>query len=504
MNRITRLNSVINVDVKFFYPNQLKSISYDMIHSSKFPDIQSSFHFPPKSIEYILELLFSENFQELNFFDITRMLSQLERGFLKDRIKDRDVFSLLLQKLFDNSEKYIKRAISKVIAKIYYKKTNLFYYELYTNLHSKEFQFIKMCLEANMPRIHQVVANSSFTDTLKSYGIYGVFPELKYVYYNYLLNNLKKTTMSSSNYECYQNNLLIDSNLNEIDTQVNILLQYLENKETNSTTKVFIEKLISSKLGDISDLKSNWHKWGISELHLNRFKRIKGAFEFDRFMKIATYLSEYTDLKESNLSTNGNTSDATRIFNRSMFWSNYDERFKSVEMWVSENDYKVLQNSQIDLSRVKLLKDINNEMCVFYFENMTIINFFRQDNINNKTKQNKSRKKFDTLVFIDENLNYVNRVLLETRQYSIDINNDLYDKAKYIIKYTPHWQGWVDEFLTKHNIYPNELILHGGKFKISDRSQAVYHKEKGLEKQRRKALEDENAIKYESTIRVME
>jgi hypothetical protein len=217
------------------------------------------------------------------------------------------------------------------------------------------------------------------------------------------------------------------------------------------------------------------------------YKRLKGVFEFQRFVDIAEYL---TSNKNIHFSSDENSSDEKRLKNRSTFWSNYDERFSSVKMWVSEEDFRFMKiDKPVDLKDIKQLKNINNEACVLEFKdnNLLIIEFFRLKD---------GMIHFNSLIF--DNQNNILKVKDMLNKYNFDTS--LYEKLKEISNYTIRhnflWQGWVDEFLRKRNIYPNTSILNGKKF-ISP-IKLSYKKSIGLQATRNNALKQ--GIEYEDII----
>ena len=198
------------------------------------------------------------------------------------------------------------------------------------------------------------------------------------------------------------------------------------------------------------------------------------------------------DLESSNLSRSGKTSDSDRLRHRSDFWSNYDSRFLSVKMWVSENDYvKMLIDKPVDLSNIKQLQNINNEVCLLEFKEskLVIIEFF---------KLKDSSKRIYSLVFEGETISLVKNILSKY-EFSMEIYNQLEEIANYSINQDYCWQGWLDEFLRERNVFPNEMILHG-----KNRFKGVhypYKKEIGLEQTREEALANDRKIDYNDVIR---
>jgi len=166
-----------------------------------------------------------------------------------------------------------------------------------------------------------------------------------------------------------------------------------------------------------------------------------------------------------------------------------DERFSSVKMWVSEEDFRLMQiDKPVDLNDIKQLKNINNEACVLEFKdsNLLIIEFFRLKD---------GYTHFNSLIFEDNNILKV-KDMIDKYDFDIELYEELKKISNYTIRHKFLWQGWVDEFLRKQNIYPNASILNGKKF-ISPRKM-MYKKEIGLQETRNDALSEN--IKYEDII----
>ena len=161
MNEIQNLKNVVKVSIPFIKPINLKKLSKKLKNSSNFPDMQSSFEFPPKPIKTVIELLFNKEYGKLNFFDIVRLLTQLENDKLDSLISDKSLFSTRLQELFNVSEKYIQNLILKITTKIFIaKNANKFLQELKLNLTSKEFMFIRYCINKNFDHIQNHIQRS--------------------------------------------------------------------------------------------------------------------------------------------------------------------------------------------------------------------------------------------------------------------------------------------------------------------------------------------------------
>lgn len=508
MNNIDRFKKIVNTKINYIKPIKLEELSKNFKNSDKFPDIKSSFEFPPKSIELVLQIFFDKQYKELNFFDIARLLQQFEQELLIFEIVNKSLFTELLQDLFDDSKKYIQNIILKIVTKILInRQEHTFYNELYKNMISKEFVLSKLCMKKDFYKIEKMICNKSLEQEIRDLNLHKIFYDITYKYGDFLITKLSNDTINESNFEAYNNNILLDNNLDFLYNQLDKILSYIEFNQNTKNNK-YLDFIISNKLGNIDSQNSNWFNLCIPIKLINRYKKLKGLFEFQKFVDIAEYLSDNSDLKHSNLSEDMKTSDATRILNRSAFWSNYDEKFESVEMWISNDDYQILENSPINLDKIKRLSEINNEMCVFYFENMIIINFFRRDNIlkNFKYKNDNNRKRLDTLVFVGLNKDKVKDILQQSNNYNFELNNKIHDLANFIIKYEVFlWQGWVDKFLREFDIYPNNSVLNGRKF-ISAKNPLIedkYDKNFGLERARQKALQADKPSKYEDVIKIL-
>jgi hypothetical protein len=486
MNDIQRLKNIVNVNIPYITPAQLEKLSKEFKSSDKFPDIKSSFEFPPKSIELVIKLLYKKEFNKLNFFDILRLLNKLEQDSLK-KIDNKFLFVELLQELFNNSEKYVQNLIIKIITLILNdNKKHSFREALLKNMISKEFLFIKLCIKKDFVAIQQAIKNQNLQTVLKYFGVNKVLFDLPLEYQNYLLKQLSKIYLSEDIIECYYNNLLNEDNLENLYHQLDVIISLIEEKQ-NIENNSFLDLIINKKLGNIEDSNSKWYKLAIPADLQERYKRLKGVFEFQRFVDIAEYL---TSNKNIHFSSDKNSSDEKRLKNRSTFWSNYDERFSSVKMWVSEEDFRFMKiDKPVDLKDIKQLKNINNEACVLEFKdnNLLIIEFFRLKD---------GMIHFNSLIF--DNQNNILKVKDMLNKYNFDTS--LYEKLKEISNYTIRhnflWQGWVDEFLRKRNIYPNTSILNGKKF-ISP-IKLSYKKSIGLQATRNNALKQ--GIEYEDII----
>jgi len=495
MNEIKNLKTVVNVSIPFIKPNNLEKLAKNFQNTSNFPDMQSSFEFPPKPIQTVIKLLSNKKYEALNFFDIARLLTQLKNDKLSDFTSGRlnkYTFANSIQELFNKykTKKYIQNAILKVTTQILMsKKENTFKEALEYSLTSKEFIFIQYCIKKDFKSIQKQINNKNFSDELRKYGIHKILSNHIILYSDMLLMQLYSINITDNTINCYKNNLLLENNLSDLYKKTDKLLILIA--KNNSQNVNYLDDILVNKLGNIEDNDSNWHKLAIPLNLQEKYKRLKGLFEFQRFVDIAKYLSKYTNLKNSNLSKSGKTSDSTRILSRSDFWSNYDERFSSVKMWVSEDDYRVmLIDKPVELNGIKQLKNIENEACMLEFKekDLLIIEFFRQRD------SGISRK---SLIFEDI---YVYKVKNILTQY--DFTNSLYDKLKKLSSFRIHhdflWQGWVDKFLTDRGIYPNESILNGKKFQ--SHKKVIYKKGVGLESARTEALKNERVIRYQDII----
>ncbi|RLA84274.1 MAG: hypothetical protein DRG78_01815, partial [Epsilonproteobacteria bacterium] len=438
MNSIQRLKDIIEptVEIPYIKPIHLENLSRGFKENDNYPDIKSSFEFPPKSIDLVIELLFKKEYKKLNFFDIARLLQQLEQDLLSSKIKDKFLFTQLLQELFNNSEKYIQNLIIKIITKIYQDNNNhSFKDDLLVNMNSKEFLFIKLCIKKDFNTIHKSIKNQDFTKELKNYGVSKVLINLPIEYHGFLIKKLSDIILTDDTVACYCNNLLNENNLENLYHQLKIIISLIEKKQ-NSKNNNLLDLIITSNLGNIENKSSKWNQLAIPLDLKDRYKRLKGLFEFQRFVNIVKYLTSHKDM---HFSSDENSSDEKRLRNRSTFWSNYDERFSSVKMWVSEEDYRLMTiDKPVNLNDIKQLKNINNEACVLEFKNaeLLIIEFFRlKDGCTH----------FNSLIFEGAIISKVNDVL---NKYTFNINlyKQLEDLSSFTIRHKFLWQGWVDEF----------------------------------------------------------
>lgn len=468
---------IINVKIPYITPKKLEALGNGLKSSDKFPDIKD-FEFPPKKISLVIELFLNSNFDKINFFDVMTLSMHLKKDDLE--IEDKRVLTLNIEKFFNQSQKYIQNLILNTVATIYL-STNSFKDVFLKNLKSKEFLFLKLCVEKDYIAIQKIIKNQNIKNLLKFFGINNIFSNLVLGYSNFLLNEIANGKLDKSNLDKYKNNLLFEDDLKNLNNQVDRLITFIENK-------IYPEKIdeILSKLGGIN----KWHTFNIDGALQDRYKKLKGLFEFQRFVKISNYLVKYGDLSTSNLSNSGKTSDADRIVNRSIFWSNYDEKFSSVKMWVSESDYrKMAIDKPVDLRDIKQLENINNEVCMLEFKenNLLIIEFFRlRDNYTS----------FKSLIFVD-NIEEI-KSLLEEEIFDFELYNKLEKYSNFRIHHDFLWQGWVDNFLREKNIYPNESILNGKLF--DGKRKMKYTKARGLQDTRNDALSNNRVISYEDII----
>ena len=466
---------VINVQIPYITPTKLEALGNGLKSSDKFSDIQSSFEFPPKDISLVIEFFLNSNFDKINFFDVLTLSLHLKKDDLE--IEDKRVLTLNIEKFFNQSQKYIQNLILNTVATIYL-SSNSFKNVFLKNLKSKEFLFLKLCVEKDYIAIQKIIKNQNIKNLLKFFGINNIFSNLVLGYSNFLLNEIAQRKLDKSNLDKYKNNLLFEDDLKNLNNQVDRLITFIENK-------IYPEKIdeILSKLGGIN----KWHTFNIDGALQDRYKRLKGLFEFQRFVKIVKYLTTNPNI---NFSEDAYNTDKRRLKNRTTFWSNYDARFSSVKMWVSESDYREMAiDKPVDLRDIKQLENINNEVCMLEFKenNLLIIEFFRlRDNYTS----------FESLIFVN-NIEEI-KSLLEEEIFDFELYNRLKKYSNFIIHHGRFWQGFVDDFLRKKNIYPNDSILNGKHFIITDDFKSTYNYERGLEESMIKARD--NGIFHEDII----
>jgi hypothetical protein len=474
---------LIEVNIPFNPPKKLEALAKK---SQGKGVLKGDIVFPPISIEMILEIFLKKEFEKLNFFDIMKLLNEIKKDTLKAKIKDKVIFVQLLQKLFTQSPRYIKNFILKKITNILKSKENhSLKNQLSTYMNSKEFRFIKDCIHRNFKAIKKEIVDKSLKQKLNSLSLKITFLNLSKEYALYLIKEIERKKIMDTNTKIYENNLLDDGDNIHFYIEIEKLLSLAEKKIDTEN----IDKLLSHKLGDINTETSNWHTKKVPLDLQDRYRRLKGIFEFQRFVTIAEYLAP--SLRETNISHSGKTTDEIRLRNRSLFWSNYDERFSSVQMWVSREDYKNIEfNRIVSLDKIKTLEDINSEVCLLEFkeESLIIIEFFR---LRDKSISYKS------LIIEDD---YVNQAksLLSKHTFNYDLYKRLVNISSFKITHDFLWQGWVDKFLRDRNIYPNKSILNGKKFQ--GQRIIIYSKSKGLEQTRLDALANDRVIRYENVI----
>ena len=195
MTVMQNLQKIVKVDIPFLSPKKLKELSTTMKAGSSFLDIQETFEFPPKDLQTIINLLYSNNYNMLNFFDITRLLTQIEKDSLSSLIDDKKKFVLLFQELYCSRYKYIKRIMTKVVAKLYLTgSTHSLKDSFLEHLNTPEFNFLKLCLYKSYKEIHEIT-NLSLKKVMKNLNIDKVFFNLEIEYQNYLIDLLSNNEM---------------------------------------------------------------------------------------------------------------------------------------------------------------------------------------------------------------------------------------------------------------------------------------------------------------------
>jgi len=489
MNELKNLKKFVNVNIAFFKPKKLEQLAKKFKHSDSFPDLQSSFEFPPKDMTLIIELLLHKEYTKLNFFDIARLLTQLDNDKLNKYISgiaEKYAFTESIQELFNKNKdkKYIQNIILKVVTKIFISKNeNSFKEALESSLISEEFRFVGFCVNKDFKSVQKFIGNKDFQKELKKLNIYNILTDWDILYSDMLLMQLYSITIREDTLDCYKNNLLLENNRIDLHIKIDKLVKLLEKKQNKN--EGYLDEILLDKLGDIENQDSNWYRQSVPNEIMERYKQLKGLFEFKRFEKIAEFLAEYSDLSDTN--------DDTRILNRSAFWSNYDEKFSSVRMWVSQKDYEDIEYYLPKLTKsLNILNHIDNEVCMLEFKknDLLIIIFFR----------NGKGDRYKSLIFENNIIGDVKELLEDdftkvTYQKLLDLANYEINEKVYI------WQGWVDEFLRKKRVFPNNLILEGKQKFISAQKPSArydtYRKERGLENSRNNALKkniEENKI----------
>lgn len=186
-------------------PVKLAKLAHDLKHKNKFPNFRNSFEYPSKDIDLILEFLLDAEYNRLNFFDVSKLLTALKEHQLDEKIDNELMFTRSLQKLFNHSNKSIQNLMLRVIAKIFIQGHNIFLDSLNNNLNSKEFVFLKYCVNRDLSAIEKTMKNQNLERTLKFYGLDKIFTELEDKYAQYLLLNLRSKESRLLNFN-YTNN----------------------------------------------------------------------------------------------------------------------------------------------------------------------------------------------------------------------------------------------------------------------------------------------------------
>lgn len=485
MKYIEKLKNIINIDILLLKPKKLEKIAQNYKNTSKFPNIKTSFEYPPKPMDRVMKLFIKEEFEKLNFFDIVRLLMQFERDIELENI-DKTLFIKKLDKLYNQSEKSIKNSILKIVTKISLTTSkHSFKYQLLQGLTSHEFLIIKFCIRKEYSAVQREIKNKSLKNILKQNGVYTLISESSNEYAHFLLEQVNHIALTNTNIVLYSNNLFFESNLKYLYQQIEEIINIIE-KNINIQNSTHLDTLLINKLGNINESNSKWHSLQIPLDLQSKYKKLKGIFEFQRFIEIVEYLTTHPNI---HFSSDENSDDKKRLKNRSTFWSNYDERFSSVKIWVSEKDYQLMNiDNPLDLNDIQQLVNINNEACMLEFKdhNLLIIEFFRlRDGFSH----------FNSLIFEGDNIIKI-KERLSSYPFTIDLLEELKLLSNLSIRHSYLWQGWVDKFLRDKGIYPNISILNGKKF--TSPIKIIYKQHKGLESTRRDALKKN--IKYEDII----
>jgi hypothetical protein len=487
MNEIEILKRLVDVNIPFEAPIALAEVSSRCKRSSHFPDIKSEFEFPPKSMSSILQSMLDHDVSELNFFDISRMLKRFELDELNQKDVNKQKFSLALHFLYTQCEHYIQLFILKITTRIFLlHKEHSFTQYLGVHLTSTEFIFIRNCLDKKYDAITQYLQVDSLKSKLQSLTLLSLLEPIIEDYASYLFKKIGTKLLPKNAIELYKNNLLIAKRLPSLYKQLSQMLMYMEQKK-NEGNNLLLETIILDRLGFIDDFDSRWYLYEVPIEHVERYKRIKGLFEFQRFIDIGKYLTQH---KEIVMNVDEHGSDAKRLNNRSVFWTNYDDRFSSVKMWVSHEDYIFMQRDKpVDIQGIKVFDEINNELCALEFKDskVLILEFFRSQS---------DGIKYNSLIFQDDTVEIAKTLLLE-QTFTNVLYAELSHLSDFFILHRYLWQGWVDRYLRNRDIYPNDSILRGKLF--SSPKKVSYKKQIGLEDTRNAAL-NEN-IKYEYVIK---
>lgn len=482
------IQKIVDIDIPFIYPKKLQKMALNY-NSDRSISFKSSFEYPPKDINQIITVVLEFKFEKLNFFDITKLLNHLENDNLPT-IEDKNLFAQALFKLFQESKRYISLIILKIVVKIFIStELNSYKQILQKTMDSVEFKFAIICINKQFTLLYKVLKVKSLNKVLKYYGLQKIFINLSDEYASFLLEQVSKQDLSSTTlFQHYKNNLFQSKNIVKLHNQIDKSLTFME-KKLNIKNANYLETILISYFGDINNEKSNWYIFDIPIDLIERYKRLKGIFEFQRFVDIANYLTTNPNI---HFNSDANSSDEIRLKNRTLFWSNYDERFSSVTMWVNDEDYSYLSiDKPVSLNGIRKLKNINNEACIIEFKdyNLLIIEFFRLKDDN---------RYFQSMIFDNyQSIDLVKRSLYkEDTVFNIEMYDYLLSISNAIIKHKFLWQGWVDEFLRNKNIYPNNSVLNGRNF--NSPKKLKYTKEYGLSETRKEAISKD--ITYDDII----
>jgi hypothetical protein len=499
IQRIQKIKSLIATHVDVIAPIKLQQLSQDLKAKKQkdFPDLVGTFEYPPKPIDRVIQLFLNNEHGSLNFFDIINLMRHLKLDHVILNRIDPVLFTQLLEYLYSSRVQYIRQVLMKSVASILINtQYHRFKESLQQNLNSIDFIFLKWCISKNIESIYNFLNGMSLRKNLDHLGLNFYFKDFVKEFIDTLVLQLRKEDFKSIlDFSIYENNLL-DVTFESLDSlyfQLETIISIIEKNQSQQNV-VKLEFIIIKNLGDIKETTSGWYVYQVPEDLINRYKALKGLFEFRSFLEASKFLSKFSpDFLDDN--------ERDFLLNRALFWSNYESRFSSVKMWINNSDKYLLEKSLRegvdvgiainDLEKFNLLSGFNNEACLFEFgDDLLILEFFRKKD---------AGISFISMIFEEEHsIHQVNRLL------QFDFNLDTYSKLKnlanFCIKHDFMWQGWVDLYLRERNVFPDEIILQGHKKFKSNKNFKIIYGNEGLQETRNTALKQERKIAFEDVI----
>lgn len=468
---------VKNIAVDFCKPKQLEQLSLSIDDKAKSSFIDTTnFEFPPKPISLVIALFLKEGVDSLNFFDYSRLLTTVKFGQLEINEEEEKHFFERLASLHDDPHFKSKKLLLRLATEMLIDISHKYHEQISDKFNSSNIELLKALINESFDKTHNLLEGYSLESILKELGVKDLLSYRINPFRAFLINKIKREGINHDLYEGYLKDLFPSDDFEVLYSHTQSIIEMLEEREQKND--ILINKLLIAKLGDVLDARSYWYEYQIPSALVDRYKKVKGLYEFKRFEKIAASLAQDPDLQNQDLKENG-TNDAKRLLNRTLFWTNYEQRFQAVDMWLTNKEYQQLTESKQDLESVKILDDINVPVCIFYFENITVVNWFFNS------------PEYRSLIFVGEHSRFVSDKI-KGKKFTKDVYKSIQEEnLSYKISYLPNWQGWLEDFLRTYEILPNDSILAGrSKFKVGKHSNIQYCKDNGLEKSKKKALEN--------------